>query len=449
MKKYGSYKDSGIEWIGEIPSEWDFLKVRHTFFLKGRIGWQGLKADEFIDKGPYLVTGTDFQNGQVNWDTCYHISEERYNEAPEIHVKNGDVLITKDGTVGKMAFIENKPEKVSLNSHLLIVRPLLNSINNKYVYWAFQTSSFDYYKGLSQTGSIMESLSQEKIASFIMPYPSLQEQTAIANYLDDKCSKIDNVIATQEKRVELLRELKQSIITRAVTRGINPDAKMKDSGVEWIGEIPEHWEIKKIKYLKSSEPNAFVDGPFGSNLKSQHFVQNGDVYVIESGMITTGKFIFKNFKTITKEHFATIQRSECKAHDIIIAKIGMNYGMAGELPKLDKPSVVSGNSLKITLDNNKVLNPVFVYLMEVVKKNGGYIGLVQETAQPALSLSGLNNFGLPIAPIEEQEQIIAFIESKTNKIEASITKALRQIELLKEYKQSLITEVVTGKRKVC
>lgn len=127
----------------------------------------------------------------------------------------------------------------------------------------------------------------------------------------------------------------------------------------------------------------------------------------------------------------------------------MNYGMAGELPNLDKPSVVSGNSLKITLDNTKILNPIFVYLMEVVKKNGGYIGLVQETAQPALSLSGLNNFGLPVAPIEEQEAMITYVEQQVNKLESSITKTLRQIELLKEYKQSLITEVVTGKRKVC
>ena len=127
----------------------------------------------------------------------------------------------------------------------------------------------------------------------------------------------------------------------------------------------------------------------------------------------------------------------------------MNYGMAGELPNLDKPSVVSGNSLKITLDNTKILNPIFVYLMEVVKKNGGYIGLVQETAQPALSLSGLNNFGLPVAPIEEQEAMITYVEQQVNKLESSITKTLRQLELLKEYKQSLITEVVTGKRKVC
>ena len=166
-------------------------------------------------------------------------------------------------------------------------------------------------------------------------------------------------------------------------------------------------------------------------------------------MITSGVFICKDFKTITKEHFTIIQRSECKANDIIIAKIGMNYGMAGELPMLDKPSVVSGNSLKITLNQNEMLNQIFVYLMAAAKKNGGYVGLVQETAQPALSLSGLNNFPLPVPPIHEQKIILDSITKKTFRLDSSIAKTQHQIDLLKEYKQSLITEVVTGKRKVC
>ena len=136
----------------------------------------------------------------------------------------------------------------------------------------------------------------------------------------------------------------------------------KDSGVEWLGEIPEHWDLKPIKYLKKNIKNAFVDGPFGSSLKTEPFIQDGQVYVVESGFITTGKFKYKDFKTITEKHFKTIERSSCTENDVIIAKIGANYGMAGELPKLDKKSVVSGNSLKITLDNKIILNSVFVKL---------------------------------------------------------------------------------------
>ena len=139
MKKYEAYKNSGIEWIGQIPEGWSVIPMKHYFYMKGRIGWQGLKADEFTEDGPYLVTGTDFVNGKVCWERCYHISEERFNEAPEIHVEKGDLLITKDGTVGKLALIDEKPEKVSLNSHLLILRPTKNNVDNHFVYWALQS----------------------------------------------------------------------------------------------------------------------------------------------------------------------------------------------------------------------------------------------------------------------------------------------------------------------
>lgn len=217
----------------------------------------------------------------------------------------------------------------------------------------------------------------------------------------------------------------------------------KPSGIDWIGDIPSHWKLTPIKHLKSAEQFAFVDGPFGSNLKSEHYVSDGDVYVIESGFITTGKFIYKDFKTITKDHFETIKRSACKGGDIIISKIGYNYGMVGELPNLDKPSVVSGNSLKITLNNSKVLNGVFVNLMNLAKNRNAYIGLVQETAQPALSLGGLNNFVLPIPPLAEQEAIAAWLDEKCGEIDAAIAKVDREIELIDELKQSEISRVVT------
>lgn len=440
MQKYDSYKDSGVQWIGEIPNHWEVMPLKRT----GSFG-NGLtySPTDVCENGVLVLRSSNIQNSKMDYEDCVYVKS-----APnDLLVQKGDIIIcSRNGSaalVGKCAIVD---DDINATFGAFMMR-YVPSIDRMFGFYLFQTA-ISFYKGLFATTTINQ-LTKNVIDQMFVSLPPNEEQIKIAEYLDNKCNKIDNVIATQEKRVELLRELKQSVITRAVTRGINPDAKMKDSGIEWIGDIPEHWEIKKIKYLKSSEPNAFVDGPFGSNLKSQHFIQDGDVYVIESGMITTGKFISKDFKTITKEHFATIQRSECKAHDIIIAKIGMNYGMAGELPNLDKPSVVSGNSLKITLDNTKILNPIFVYLMEVVKKNGGYIGLVQETAQPALSLSGLNNFGLPVAPIEEQEAMITYVEQQVNKLESSITKTLRQIELLKEYKQSLITEVVTGKRKVC
>lgn len=211
-------KDSGVEWIGEMPKKWDKGRIKYNYYLKGRIGWQGLKADEFIDDGPYyLITGTDFENGRIAWKRCYRINEARFQEAPEIHVKIGDLLITKDGTVGKVAYINYIPEKASLNSHLLIIRPLVEDYSNKYLFWVIQSSVFEKYCGLSQNGSIMASLSQEKMSGFSFPLPSLAEQLAIASFLEEKCAAIDSVIAEKEALISDLETYKRSLIFEVVT----------------------------------------------------------------------------------------------------------------------------------------------------------------------------------------------------------------------------------------
>ena len=210
-------KDSGVEWIGKMPLSWNIARIKYNYYLKGRIGWQGLKADEFIEAGPYLVTGTDFENGKVNWNTCYHISQERYDEAPEIHVEIGDLLITKDGTVGKVAYIDEKPDQVSLNSHLLIMRPLNNNYSNRFLFWTIQSSVFKKFFGLTQNGTIMASLSQEKINDFVYVMPDIDEQEKIANYLDNKCSEVENCIAIKSRVIEKLREYKKSLIYEVIT----------------------------------------------------------------------------------------------------------------------------------------------------------------------------------------------------------------------------------------
>ena len=210
-------KDSEIEWIGEMPITWKKARIKFNYYLKGRIGWQGLKANEFIEEGPYLVTGTDFCNGKVNWSTCYHISQERFDEAPEIHVKKGDLLITKDGTVGKVAYIDEKPEQVSLNSHLLIMRPLVYDYSNRFLFWVIQSNVFKKYFGLTQYGTIMASLSQEKINDFSYVMPSVDEQIHIANYLDEKCEEIQESIYKRERIIEQLRAYKKSLIYEVVT----------------------------------------------------------------------------------------------------------------------------------------------------------------------------------------------------------------------------------------
>lgn len=212
-------KDSGIEWIGEIPKHWMVVKMKHTSSLKGRIGWQGLKSSEFIETGPYLITGTDFEDGEINWETCVHISEERYNEAPEIHIVENDLLITKDGTIGKVAIVRNCPQKTSLNSGVFLIRNTKNiKYENRYLYYVLLSDIFWRWFNSSLTGSsTIIHLYQEQFYNFSYAIPNIKEQQQIADYLDKKCSEIDKVITKKEKLIKDLEIYKKSLIYEYVT----------------------------------------------------------------------------------------------------------------------------------------------------------------------------------------------------------------------------------------
>lgn len=427
------YKDSGIEWIGRIPKQWNITKLGSLY----------LQRNEKVSDKDYAPLSVTMQGILPQLETAAKTDDGDNRKL----VKKGDFAINSRSDRRGSCGISPYDGSVSLINTILKPRGEMNPI---FYNWLFHTSLFadEFYKWGHGIVDDLWTTRWQEMKSISVAVPSLPEQQKIAEYLDVKCGEIDSLISLQEQMIAQLTDYKQSVITEAVTKGLDPNAALVPSGIDWIGDVPHDWKIMSIKYLKSSEKNAFVDGPFGSNLKSEHFIIGGDVLVVESGFITTGKFIFKEFKTISEQHFETIKRSECKAKDIIIAKIGANYGMAGELPELGKKAVVSGNSLKITLDNGKILNSIFVYAMISAKRNNGFIHLVQENAQPALSLSGLNNFKIPVPPIVEQRAIANYLDNKCAEIDALIALKQKKIETLKDYKKSIIYEAVTGKMEV-
>ncbi|MBY6836773.1 restriction endonuclease subunit S [Clostridium botulinum] len=212
-------KDSGVEWIGEIPEHWRIIKVKHVCNLSGRIGWQGLTSAEYKEEGPYLITGTDFKKGVIDWNTCVHITEERYEEAKQIQIKNNDLLITKDGTIGKVAIVSNLEEKASLNGGVLLIRPIKPNIYiTRFMYYILLSRVFWMWFESTKTGnSTIIHLYQEKFKEFSYTLPLIDEQQQIADYLDKKCSAIDKIILTKEKIIEKLTEYKKSLIYECVT----------------------------------------------------------------------------------------------------------------------------------------------------------------------------------------------------------------------------------------
>ena len=252
MECYEAYKDSGVEWIGEIPDKWDTKKIKHKCSVKARVGWKGLKASEFLINGySFLITGTDFKNDKIDWKNCYHIDKDRYDEDPYIQLQSQDLLITKDGTIGKLAVVSELEKPACLNSGIFVVRSLNKDFSTKYLFWVLKSTLFTQFNEYTSYGSTIQHLYQNVFVEFWYPFPGLTEQTAIANYLYRKTAEMDALIAQKQRLIELYQEEKTAIITQAVIQGIDPNAKLKVSGIDWLGEIPENWGVSRLKNICS------------------------------------------------------------------------------------------------------------------------------------------------------------------------------------------------------
>lgn len=428
-------KKTNLPWEDEVSTDWLQGRIKYNYYLKGRIGWQGLKAEEFIDVGPYLVTGTDFSYGRVNWDSCYHISDERYEEAPDIHVKTGDLLVTKDGTIGKTAYIDDKPEKVSLNSHLLLMRPLNVDYSNRFLFWVINSPVFEKYYSYSQTGTIMASLSQEKISGFNYYMPVIAEQDAIANYLDDRCSKIDEIIAEATASIEEYKELKQAVIFEAVTKGL--DKKSSDNkSLDWCDSgICHEWDVSQIRYLyrlrneRNEKPLEEVN--LISLYTDKGVVQHADLEK------TTGN------KAVTADGYKMVY-----PEDIIVNIILCWMGAMGrcEYEGVTSPAY----DIYEPIDKRRVSSRYYHYLFRTERFTGKCYTLGRGIMMMRWRTysSEFRSIKVPVPPIDEQVAIADYLDKRIGEMDALISEKQALIDDLQAYKKSLIYEVVTGKRRV-
>lgn len=437
MKKYDSFKDSGVEWIGYLPSNWQIKRIKHTTYVKGRIGWQGMRSDEFLESSDsYVVTGTDFMKGLVKWETCYQVPIERYEEDPFIQLREGDLLITKDGTIGKIAVVKDIPKIATLNSGVFLTRPLFDSYVPEFMYWILYSEVFKTFYDYNKSGSTIQHLYQNVFNEFMFPLPTIKEQTAIADYLDHKTTQIDHLIAKKEQFIQLLEEERVAVINQAVTKGLDPTVPMKDSGIDWLGEIPEHWEVKKLKHITSK----VTDGShFSPPTESE-----GRFYISVTDITKSNSINFEYSKRISDNSFDELARNGCKPikGDILITKDGtIGRGVIVE----DFDDFVILSSLGLIRLNNKQ-NPYYIlfYLLSGLNIDQMYSN-IRGSGITRLTIKLINDLIVVVPSFEEQIEIENYLKLKTNEIDKIIIKSKQEIELLNEYKTALISEVVTGK----
>lgn len=409
MKQYDSYKNCSLEWFGKLPSHWEIVKLKYRYHFQTGATPNTGKKENF--DGDLKWANISDLNGSFVYDTAKHITKDAVSKCSMSISPKGSLMYSFKLSVGTVAFCGCD---MFTNEAIASFVPQKNDLK-----FLFYCAPIFIIHNANRNIYNAPLLNQELIKNAWICLPPLREQIAIANYLDKKCSEIDKVISAQQKRIALLQELKQSVITHAVTKGLDPNVEMKDSGVEWIGNIPKHWELIRTRYLcklctgNKDTINRVDDGQYPFYVRSPKVERintysfDGEAILMAGDGVGAGKvFHYANGK------FDYHQRVY-NFHDF---------------------KRVTGKFFYYYISNN------FRYIIE----EGGAKNTVD-----SVRLYMIQNFLMTIPPKVEQDRICEYIERQVITFDGAISKAQHQVELLQEYKQSLITEVVTGKRKVC
>ena len=431
MRKYPKYKETEVIWVKTLPETWKELRVKYFSIFRNGYSFKG--TDFYDDEKYPVVRIGDIQDGKVNLSDAKKVSKKIYEEAKKFSNKRGDILLALTGaTIGKSA-IYDTDELSLLNQRVAALRPNKKA-DIDFLKYLIEAPEFKTLIDFECYGGAQENIGKGQITSAKFPIPSLPEQHAIVRFLDYKTGQMDRFIANRQKQIELLKEQKAGIINKAVTKGINPNAKMKDSGIEWIGEVPEHWEIWKTKFLckKVSTGNT----PSSNELK---YYENGTI-----NWFTPGDFKddFKMENSQRKVTEVAIEEKECKLfspYSTYVIGIGATLGKV----RMSETTASANQQINV-LEFNKKVVPAFgffyFYSIEktiIANANLSTMGIINQTKMKSLEMT--------VPPIDEQSAILNYINNENLTFDNLISKYQKQIDLMQEYRTSLISQAVTGK----
>ncbi len=430
--KYPAYKDSGIEWLEKIPSSWKVERLGNILRPISKKNYPDKKLLSITREKGVIVRDTENDDGNHNFIpddlSGYKLLEKGQFGMNKMKAWQGSYGVSKHtGIVSPAYYVFKFTEDIYPDFFHIAIR------SKKYISFFGQASD-----GV-RIGQW--DLSKDRMKKIPFLIPPLPEQTAIANFLDEKTTKIDQAIIQKEKLISLLKERKQILIQQAVTKGLHPDVPLKDSGVEWIGEIPEHWEVKKLKHLVEK----IISGPFGSSLVKDEYEKKGFKIYGQEQVIPNDLTIGDYY--ISKRKFDRMKRYEVFENDILVSCVG-TFGKIALVPKEFEKGIINPRLIKMTPKLSKI-SPSFLHEVLLSElcfsqfnklSRGGTMGVI--------NIELLSKLLVVLPPIIEQSRILNFIVKKREQINKSIQLQQTQIEKLKEYKAILIDSAVTGKIKV-
>ena len=436
--RYPEYRDSGVEWLGEVPVSWATSRIGFETWVRARLGWKGLKAEEYVDDGFVLLATPNIKGRAIDFDAVNYVSEYRYNESPEIKLTVGDVLLAKDGsTLGTVNVVRNLPRPATVNSSIAVITPKA-TLDSHFLYYLFQSTYMEHTIQRIKGGMGVPHLFQADLNKFNLPIPPLRWQCQIAAFLDRETAKIDALVAEQEKLITLLKEKRQAVISHAVTKGLDPTVPMKDSGVEWLGEVPAHWEVIALKRIADVQTGVAKGKDNGS--RNTITVPYLRVANVQDGYL--------NLDTVATME---IPAEDLRRYALEPGDVLMNEG--GDFDKLGRGHVWDGQiDPCITQNHVFAVRPRKVasaWLNAITGSDFAQFYFMTRSKQSTnlASISSTNLMELPVIlpPENEQRAILGFIADQVARFDALTTEAQRAITLLQERRTALISAAVTGK----
>lgn len=440
QKTYETYKDSGIEWIGNVPSHWEIFPMKYKVNL---YNGNSIKDDEKplyeddSDAIPYIATkDVNVDNHSIDYKNGMYVKniDHSFVRAP----KGSSLMCIEGGSAGRKIGYTNQ-EVAFINKLCCFTTKDISILDNLYLYYYLQSSTFKN-KFTSHLSGLIGGVSISEMKNFEVICPPLSEQQAIAEYLDKKCGNIDSLVVELEQQVTNLGTMKKAEISRVVTKGLNPDASLKDSGIEWIGEMPSHWNVVALKNLS----RLITDGTH----QTPNYIDEGIPFISIKDM-STGVIDFTDTKFISQEeHLILSQHAKVERGDILFSRIGT----LGVFIKVNTDVVfdifVSLGIIK--LKNDEINTDYLVYYLSS-ENVMNYIHLVKAgggTAAAKFNLGDVANTSVLLPNLFEQQAIAEYLDTYCAKVDATVKELQAQIADLKLYKQSIISEAVTGKIKV-
>ena len=431
-------KDSGIPWIGEIPKEWQ-VNMLSSLFDEHKQKNKDLAETNLLSLSYGKIVRKDINNKEGLLPESF----DGYN------------IISRGDIVFRLTDLQN--DKRSLRTGLCLEKGIITSayvtirerksLNSSYFHYLLH--SYDLCKVFYGMGDgVRQGMNYSDLRKLLVLHPTLAEQQRIAEFLDRKCAEVDEMIGLQEQIIEELKAYKQSVITEAVTKGLNPDAPMRDSGIEWIGEIPEHWGVCRVKDILEAGKDGIKIGPFGSSLTNK-VNGDGECKIYGQWNIVNKDFTAgKNF--VSAETYKELDAYKIVTGDILVSMMG-TIGKCAIIPNGLQDGIMDSHVIKIRI-NKSTINPEYFELM-YDKDNSTFIFEQLSRMKKGSIMDGLNSsivkrLNLLLPPIDEQQEIVSYLLEKRSKIESLISIKLSKIDSLKEYKKSIIYEYVTGKREV-